>query len=82
MPLEIIQNPQCCNYERGLVIGVEKDGNAPWTELSEEELRVLYLVLTKPLLPDGSSAASEYETLRMVAEWAKGGAAWLRLSGK
>jgi hypothetical protein len=53
-----------------LAIGIDKGGDAQWMEFTSTELRVLSLLLTKPLASDGSSAADEHPMLRMLAAWA------------
>jgi hypothetical protein len=56
--------------QQALALGIDM-GGAHWMELDADDLRALHLALTKPLLADGRSVASEFPMLRMLAAWAK-----------
>lgn len=46
-----------------------------WTELDEDDLRVLYALLTKDVLGSGSAAASS-QTLNLLAAFCAAGIQW------
>ena len=57
------------------------DGKEEWLALGSHELRILHLVLTKAILPDGTSAASNNPNLDQLAHWALGVALWMERRG-
>lgn len=58
-----------------LAIGIEVPGGSrDWMELSAEEFRVLALLIRKPLVADGESAASYHPMLKLFADWCEAAA--------
>lgn len=70
--LEMLDMSETC-----LHLGIRVEG-APkrWTELDEADWRILFLLLTKGLLKDGKSAASESKSLASLASFAKACSDW------
>lgn len=57
--------------KNSLAIGLEVPGkDVPWMELSVTDLKVLYLLLNKPVI-DGESAADNHPMLRKLGLFAK-----------
>lgn len=49
-----------------------------WTELDEDDWKILKLLLTKPLLPDGSTAAAYSKALGNIAAYAEAVINWYK----
>lgn len=50
--------------------------NGRWMPLDEQDMRILYHLLTKPLLADGACAADASRGLRVVTQWLAAGIQW------
>ncbi len=65
--------------ESCLKIGVRREGQPKmWMELDEDDFRILWQLLNKPLMGDGTCAADSSKALKNLASYAEHAAAWLR----
>ncbi len=60
-----------------LKLGVKTEGKAiRWTELDEDDWKILRLLLVKPLLPNGQTAAVVSKSLHNIAAYAEAVVEW------